>query len=755
MKQYLRLILTTISIVSIPCIASGIEPIGTIGQPSPEQHAFINNDTILRVVRTHIQLVDTKTGEVIDEFGERTDNSKVVISPTASQIAIFDFPTNTGITEATIWDTNTRNQVSQWEINTKIHDAAAFSPTQPILATHITNEIHLWDWQTGKAVGEIARRNEPLIRAMVFSKDGKHLLVGTASKDVELWGTDTYSFQGNFEGYSGNRVKNIVISPDGTVIATSHLSSNTIFVSDLRTRRLLWRNSNGIGRIASMVFSPDGKLLFVANQTSNLRNSGDGPFEGWDDKVSVWEVESGMRVDTFSTDIQFLDTIALSPDGKTLLLHYSDAVVQWNVDEKKVNDVWADFINTWFDMRLTPDGKTFVTVSRYYIKSWDITTQKMLLFVSAEGGLFRNFSISPDGEKLAVAEGRWGEIRNLQTGKIENKFRLSGPSDIVFSSTGKWVAGQGPGRIHLINVDNPDNLKIDSVNDGPKVAAGSKFTFSDDDNYIAASTYEGSYPSRIYKILLWRRDGDTFSFQYAWEIPEYINSYFSRSTFITGSDKTMYFAVPIYYNKTQIWKLLPSYPRLFMTLDVSYPLHFTPDGTYLIARKDANLQIWDWQVNTLFAQHPIHNYVDLSRNGKLMVSLSRNKQIQIWEAEKFIPFDTKPTAVDLNGKQFITLGQIKRNQLMQNFPNPFNPETWIPFQLANESVVTIHIYTPSGKLVRTLTQGILSEGRYATQSKAIHWDGQNDDGEPVSSGIYLYTINTDNFTATRKMIIRK
>ena len=101
------------------------------------------------------------------------------------------------------------------------------------------------------------------------------------------------------------------------------------------------------------------------------------------------------------------------------------------------------------------------------------------------------------------------------------------------------------------------------------------------------------------------------------------------------------------------------------------------------------------------------------------------------------------------------LGEVKRDQLLQNFPNPFNPETWIPFRLADESDVTIQIYNPKGQLVRRLSPGTLPAGDYSSQAQAIYWDGRNQMGESVSSGVYLYTINTGDFSATRKMLIRK
>ncbi len=84
-----------------------------------------------------------------------------------------------------------------------------------------------------------------------------------------------------------------------------------------------------------------------------------------------------------------------------------------------------------------------------------------------------------------------------------------------------------------------------------------------------------------------------------------------------------------------------------------------------------------------------------------------------------------------------------------------NPETWIPFRLTDARHVTVRIYSPTGQLVRRLSPGIMPAGDHSSQSEAIHWDGRNQIGEPVSSGIYLYTINAGDFSATRKMLIRK
>ena len=97
----------------------------------------------------------------------------------------------------------------------------------------------------------------------------------------------------------------------------------------------------------------------------------------------------------------------------------------------------------------------------------------------------------------------------------------------------------------------------------------------------------------------------------------------------------------------------------------------------------------------------------------------------------------------------------KQTALLPNFPNPFNPETWIPYHLAKGADVTLHIYAMNGALVRTLTLGHQAAGKYQNRSRTAYWDGKNAFGEPVASGLYFYTLTAGDFTATRKMLIQK
>jgi hypothetical protein len=109
----------------------------------------------------------------------------------------------------------------------------------------------------------------------------------------------------------------------------------------------------------------------------------------------------------------------------------------------------------------------------------------------------------------------------------------------------------------------------------------------------------------------------------------------------------------------------------------------------------------------------------------------------------------------ING-EFISWAMApERSALLQNFPNPFNPETWIPYQLRNAGEVTITIYNTAGEMVRKLNLGYKTAGLYITQDRAAYWDGNNKFGDPVASGVYFYSINSEDLKAVRKLIVLK
>jgi hypothetical protein len=119
---------------------------------------------------------------------------------------------------------------------------------------------------------------------------------------------------------------------------------------------------------------------------------------------------------------------------------------------------------------------------------------------------------------------------------------------------------------------------------------------------------------------------------------------------------------------------------------------------------------------------------------------------QIWQAmDEGQPEEDKDRPEDK--------GRSEEFALLQNRPNPFNPDTWIPYRLKEDAHVLIRIYATTGQLIRTLNLGHKPAGFYMGRTKAAHWDGQNEAGERVTSGIYFYNIQAGSYSATRKMMV--
>ena len=98
---------------------------------------------------------------------------------------------------------------------------------------------------------------------------------------------------------------------------------------------------------------------------------------------------------------------------------------------------------------------------------------------------------------------------------------------------------------------------------------------------------------------------------------------------------------------------------------------------------------------------------------------------------------------------------VMYTRLLHNYPDPFNPETWMPYELADDAEVDITIYDSSGRPVRYINVGMQPKGRYIDKAKAVHWDGKDNNGAVVASGVYFYTLTANDFSQTKRLVILK
>ena len=162
---------------------------------------------------------------------------------------------------------------------------------------------------------------------------------------------------------------------------------------------------------------------------------------------------------------------------------------------------------------------------------------------------------------------------------------------------------------------------------------------------------------------------------------------------------------------------------------------------------------------------------DVKRSSAVWADLNRKSVVETGDTLEIALYDERGNVVSGPFQRTVTTADIrnaflslqlnvgdvrpKDTILAQNFPNPFNPETWIPYQLSQPAEVSISIHNVAGQLVRTLDLGLQPVGSYMTPATAAYWDGKNAVGERVSSGIYFYTLQTADFAATRRMVILK
>ena len=150
-------------------------------------------------------------------------------------------------------------------------------------------------------------------------------------------------------------------------------------------------------------------------------------------------------------------------------------------------------------------------------------------------------------------------------------------------------------------------------------------------------------------------------------------------------------------------------------------------------------------VEDLLTEHPI-TFQTIDDLGNIQVSEVELPLLAILEYAEEVLADLLAAP---------TLAQPIETDLLFNYPNPFNPETWIPYQLSEPVDVILTIYNVNGQTVRTLVLGHQRPGFYQSKDRAAYWDGRNALGEPVASGVYFYTLTAGDFTATRKMLILK
>ena len=500
----------------------------------------------------------------------------------------------------------------------------------------------------------------------------------------------------------------------------------------------------GKGSIDDIAYSPDGTRLAVA---SNIG-------------IWIYDAQTGKELNLLFTghtqeqgsylpdvsEVHSVLSVSFSPDGQTLASGGTDKTIRlWDVRTGDLLRTLTGHTGSVKSVAFSPDGKTLASGGGGGIRLWDVRIGDTILTLTGYTVAF-----SPDGKTLASAIGKEIRLSDVRTGDTIHTLTGHwgyGPISVAFSPDGQTLAtanaGWGvelDGIIHLWDVRTGDLLHTLT---GHRWYERIGVSFSPDGQTLASASGD---------LRLWDvRTGDLLH-----TVPSSSgNAPLDLLTLASGS----------WAGTVLLWDLTPEPPRL--AADINGDDEVNIQDLVAVAAAIGKVGENDADVN----DDSVVNIQDLvavaAALGEVAAAPAALRQqgaahltqedVQHWitQARQLNLTDARTQLGILFLEQLLSAMIPKETALLPNYPNPFNPETWIPYQLATPADVALTIYDIQGRVVRDLDLGHQAVGIYENRSRAAYWDGRNAVGEPVASGVYFYTLTAGDFTATRKMLIRK
>ena len=646
-----------------------------------------------------------------------------------------------------LWDVATEKERTKFGVSVYPR-IMAFSPDGQTLTTvgwgsGGVGQIILWDVATGKQKATLELHNSLKYTPIALSSDGK-TLVGTTKADesehIILWDVATGKQKVTLGAH--NSLKSVALSPDGQTLASVDMEAG-IILWDIATGKEKATLGGTLVRYVSygeaIAFSPDSRTFASSAYGSTI----------------LWDVATGTKIATLGLYSDRYANIAFSPDGQTLA-GVSERIILWDVatGKEKATLGGTSDAREVYKILFSPDGQMLAAVGRG-TTLWDVATRtKIATHQSISRLLF-----SPDSQALAgikpVGINRQPPVIlwKLPATQVRiTPFPVESPSigaQLTINVTIR--AGQNVGG-YQVSVDFDETaLRYVESNNGNYLPPGA---FA-----VPPSIWEGRVALAATALGGTTANGDGTLVTLTFEVLDIKESRLILSTVIL-TDST---GEPL--------------PHLAFNGRVTDPQigpeDVNSDGVVnildLVKVASRFNQGWDIEKEDINGDG-IVNIIDLVKVAGAIgggaagpsqhpqtLAMFTPADVQNWlsQAQQLNLTDTTSQRGILFLEDLLAALTPKETVLLPNYPNPFNPETWIPYQLSKPADVTLTIYAVDGTVVRTLALGHQPIGTYQGKSRAAYWDGRNALGETVASGLYFYTLTAGDFTATRKMLIRK
>ena len=721
----------------------------------------------------HFWDVDTQTGIAIRE--SNASDLSVSFSPDGKEMAnIYPRGNNIGIG---FWDVETQTRIN---LNSSRNRKYSF------FAYRVFDHT-MWDvlWVVAaqaENIHTILVEHTDAILSVSFSPDGKTI---AASDDAKIQGSyflrmwdvatlteiDTLTYPWGDKSRTGRRKfsnKNVVFSTDGKTIL-SRCGQSVVCLRDAATlTEIDTLEIPGWANIA--VLSPDGRTLAIADDPYYRSEHGSG-------SVVLWDVDTDTQIGgIFGRHIGAVKSVSFSPDGRTLATAgLVDATVRlWDVDTQTEIGILRGHTGWVKSVSFSPDGKTIVSGSNdRTVRLWDVETRMEIGRLQGHTAAVNSVSFSPSG-KTIVSGDQHGTVRLWDVATLTGIGTLKGHTAAVnsvsFSPGGKTVAsGSDDGTVLLWNITSVDhsNTQVEATALLLEGSLTAKIDPGNDVDYF-------SIPIEVRgQLTLWMTT--TGALDTIGTLQNSEGTTLSTTADENGVEALNFRIEQVVEPGTYYIKVESSEQR---TGDYTLHAAFMPatdvnaDGVVDVldlmivaenfGRSDTPLTgdvNGDGEVN----REDINAVLDaLEAVAAAPAAVSTTESLQRWidQAKQLNRTDARfQRGIAVLENLLTPLRETetvpKATALLANYPNPFNPETWIPYQLAKPANVTLTIYSVEGALVRILSLGHHPAGLYHSRSRAAYWDGRNMMSEPVASGLYFYTLTAGEFTATRKLLIRK